>query len=190
MLKITFGKTRYNADKLILNEENNTLELGNGYIMTNLSENTNLADFVAYINKQYNLGDNIINAGIWYSRNGGSETEANYKVEKISKDCENEQELEMQRLLRIIFIDGDQTIHYGVKILDIEPNALLFMTPRSIVMINVPAGNITITIEELTTAFSNNTVVTLESLFSIIYKNDLPTNQTITSKTFNRLMNV
>ncbi|MEG0380986.1 MAG: hypothetical protein RR603_04725, partial [Kurthia sp.] len=83
MLKITFGKTRYNADKLLLNKENNTLELGNGYIMTNLSANTDLEKFVQYINKQYALGDNIINAEIWYSRNGGSDTEPNYMVEKI-----------------------------------------------------------------------------------------------------------
>lgn len=187
MLKITFGKTRYNADKLILNEENNTLELGNGYIMTNLSENTNLADFVAYINKQYFLGDNIINAEIWYSRNGGSSTMPNFKVEKINKDCENEEVVEEPKMLRTIFVDGNQTSHYGVKILDVEPNALLFMTPRSIVMINIPAGHIEISREELTEELLKNKLVTLEALLSIVYKNDLPMDQTITSKTFNRL---
>lgn len=190
MLKITFGKTRYNADKLILNEENNTLELGNGYLMTNLSENTHLADFVDYINKQYFLGDNIINAEIWYSRNGGSETEPNFKVEKIIKNDESDDAAKVvePKMLRTIFVDGNQANHYGVKILDIEPNALLLMTPRSIVMVNILAGNIEISKEELTEELSKKIVVTLESLLSIIYKNDLPADQTITSKTFNRLV--
>lgn len=188
MLKITFGKTRYNADKLILNEDNNTLELGNGYLMTNLSENTRLADFVAYINKQYFLGDNIINAEIWYSRNGGSTTEANFKVEKIVNECEDEANVDEPQMLRTIFVDGDQTSHFGVKILDIEPNALLFMTPRSIVMINIPAGQINISRKELTEELLKNQVITLEALLAIVYKNDLPEDQTITSKTFNRLV--
>lgn len=188
MLKITFGKTRYNADKLVLNEENNTLELGNGYLMTNLSENTRLADFVAYINKQYFLGDNIINAEIWYSRNGGSETEANFKVEKIINDCEDTNVDEEPIMLRTIFVDGDQTSHFGVKILDIETNALLFMTPRSIIMINIPAGQIEISRKELTEELLKKQVITMEALLAIVYKNELPVDQTITSKTFNRLV--
>lgn len=183
MLKITFGKTRYNADKLLLNEANNTLELGNGYIMTNLSPNTKLADFVAYINKQYHLGDNIINAEIWYSRNGGSETEENFKVEKIVVD---EEVAEESPKLRTVLVDEDGAYHYGCKVLDVEPASILFMTPRSILTVQIPAGNVQISKQDLIKQLDAKEMVTLEELYEIITQQKA-TEQVISSKTFSRL---
>lgn len=183
MLKITFGKTRYNADKLLLNEANNTLELGNGYIMTNLSPNTKLADFVAYINKQYHLGDNIINADIWYSRNGGSETEDNFKVDKILVDEEAVAEPEK---IRTILVDGDEVSHYGCKVLDVDSNSMLFMTPRSIIAIQMPANNITISKQALEKQLVAHEIITL-SLLAEIATGQPAAEQKIMSKTFSRL---
>lgn len=183
MLKITFGKTRYNADKLLLNEANNTLELGNGYIMTNLSPNTKLADFVAYINKQYHLGDNIINAEIWYSRNGGSETEENFKVEKIVVD---EEAAVSPSTIRTILVDGENANHYGCKVLDVDSNSMLFMTPRSIVSVSIPANTITITKEELEKQLAEKDQVDLQLLAQIATK-QTDVVQDVSSKTFSRL---
>lgn len=181
MLKITFGKTRYNADKLLLNKVNNTLELGNGYIMTNLSANTDLEKFVQYINKQYALGDNIINAEIWYSRNGGSDTEPNFIVEKMEdsltpiEDC----------FQRNVFIDGQGAQHYGYKVLQILDQMILVTTPRSIISIH-SSENIVMQAKALETILTTEPVITLDTV-SYYLKQEMKLDQlTLTSTTFNR----
>ncbi|VEI07011.1 hypothetical protein [Kurthia zopfii] len=181
MLKITFGKTRYNADKLLLNKENNTLELGNGYIMTNLSANTDLEKFVQYINKQYALGDNIINAEIWYSRNGGSDTEPNYMVEKI-EDAVSPIEDGFQRN---VFIDGQSAHHFGYRILQILDQAILVTTPRSIISIH-SSEKIVMQAKALETILTTEPVITLDTI-AFYLKQEMKCDQlTLTSTTFNR----
>lgn len=160
MLKITFGKTRYNADKLILNEADNILELGNGYRMKNLAPNVKLADFLDYINHQYMLGDNIINAEIWFLRNGGSETEPNYMVEKIVADDQEEKE----DFRRSILVDGDGMHHYGFKIIHVHGDTILFETPRALIQVYVQGQLIPFTataLEESLTAFEKITLHTI-----------------------------
>ncbi|GEK31707.1 hypothetical protein KZO01_20160 [Kurthia zopfii] len=181
MLKITFGKTRYNADKLLLNIENNTLELGNGYKMTNLSAHADLSEFVQYVNKQYLLGDNIINADIWYSRNGGSETEPNYIVEKM----ENQVTPIEDRFHRNVFIDGQDVQHYGYKILQIVDNMILLTTPRSIITIQA-SDSIIMQAKALETILTTEPVITLDTIAFYLNQEMKTKELTVTSTTFNR----
>lgn len=181
MLKITFGKSRYNADKLLLNRENNTLQLGNGYIMTNLSANTDLKEFVQYVNKQYLLGDNIINADIWYSRNGGSESEPNYIVEKM----ENQVSPIEDRFHRNVFIDGQGLQHYGYNILQIVDQVILVTTPRSIITIHANE-KIEMDAKALETILTTEQVISLETVAFYLKQEMKNENITLTSTSFNR----
>lgn len=179
MLKITFGKTRYNADKLLVDEVNNTLELGNGYIMRNLAPNVNIMDFLHYINKQYALGDNIINAEIWFLRNGGSETAPNYVVEKMNQDELVEEESTFRRT---VFVDGNQMHHYGFKIIHIHGDAILLETPRALIQVYVEGYVIPLSPAILEAQLATFEKVTLQTIATCINQS----NAIVKSETFLR----
>lgn len=182
MFKITFGKTRYNADKLMIDDSNNQLQLGNGFVMTNLCANVSLHDFLAYVNKHYHLGDNIINADIWYSRNGGSENSANYIVERLDINTAPSTEPSFERLL---FIDERQVHNYGVKIMDVEGDLILLMTPRFVYTIRLSQGKLH-NLAQFKEAIAHEKTLTMPILTKIVQKLTQQNTIALSSHAYNR----